>query len=392
MTKGNSVSVSSGSKRKSTEGGEDQSDAPNTLNHRVTSSLPYHSLPHTTSTAFQVRGKVRRLSDVDNDDVASSYSKTLLLLLHEHSPATATAVTNRGMMSPPPPQQQQHLTPASGSTSSNHRKRRLVHSHAPNARPTTSTAVTPHTLGLLVQTLREAMAAGCWSPNRDIVQEDCLVQLGDAAFQSSDACRAIGDFGGCFVLVQCLAAAAAANTINTSTISVRSAACLCLANITAEHTVNRQRIAAAGGAATLVSIIALQSVDTNSDNNSDTIVHCKTRALTVLDNLAASPSCQAAVAQANTVAAVCRVMTEYPAARDLQLLGCRILGRLAEPVVASSGNYTSDSLQSRVQQLAVTHGGLVAVASAFQRFYRDAEVAETATAAIHFLMARHVPE
>jgi hypothetical protein len=230
---------------------------------------------------------------------------------------------------------------------------------------------------------------------------------GDAAFKSERSRDAIGDTGGCLVVTQCLSAAVKAATapvdlsLLSTLLAVQEAACFCLTNLTYRHAANRNRLMAAGGASVLVAVLrhtgpmhgatqTAPSTDGSGGSISSSSVGSQagtvlSRTCMVLDNLAASESCQEEIVQADVIEAVCATMLAFPCQRDLQFSGCRILGRLAES--CKNGRHEQQQ-QEQVRLRAVRANGVVAAARAFERFWqRDVATARMASAALQCLTA-----
>jgi hypothetical protein len=195
-------------------------------------------------------------------------------------------------------------------------------------------------------------------------------------------------------------------------LSVQEAASFCLTNLTYRHPANRHRLMAAGGASVLVSVLraytgpmqhdsatasTCSTADSGGGGNSGSggsttstvgsqVGTVLSQACMVLDNLAASESCQEEIVQADVMEAVCATMLAFPAARELQFSGCRILGRLAES--CQNGKCQQQQHQRQVRLRAVRANAVVAVARAFERFCQtDAATARMASAALQCLTA-----
>jgi hypothetical protein len=267
----------------------------------------------------------------------------------------------------------------------------------------------------------KAKEQAIWKETRDK-----LWLLGEAAFQNEGARDVIGHMGGCLVVTQCLKAAvqavpdiatATASTasdpsflLSTLLLSVQEAACFCLTNLTYRHPANRHRLMAAGGASVLVSLLrahtctgpmqmqdsatvtATCSTNDSANTAGSQVGTVLSRACMVLDNLAASESCQEEIVQADVMEAVCATMLAFPAARELQFSGCRILGRLAESCQQNGKHQQQQVQQQQHQQQvrlrAVRANALVAVAQAFEQFCQtDTATARMASAALQCLTA-----
>lgn len=308
-----------------------------------------------TDTAFEPAPAVRvyKAQRTDWSTVASS-SSNKPAFPHEASVATASI---SHAASPAAVLQQPTLPVASPPPRSNQTTPRRLVRHTP---PSSAPRVPLDEIHLLVQGLIAATTLQGMSA--------CLVRLGEAAYQGQQSRNDVGACEGVAAAVHCLA-------------KVPDAASVCLANLTYGHTGNRELVVAAGGATALTcllqSLLLQQQTATPTSAATITLIG---RVFTVLDNIAASARCQEALVDANVTTGVCQVMRAFSGERELQLLGCRILGRLAEG---------DDALSKRVQELVATQDGVTVVAAAFQRFHADAEVSNTASSAMTCLTAMH---
>jgi hypothetical protein len=382
-----------------------------------------------------------KLQRSDCNDVGSSYTKLMLqntIMAAATKPACTTdTYTSTGpttsnndaqkYRSPttstptftPNYRNNQNHNPTTTSSSSSSKQNHVTTTRTPVVAATTDVA-------RLVQELLELCGSHNYShSNRTDNNNDNwkqtrekLWRMGDAAFKCDRSRDAIGDMGGCLVVTHCLKAVVkAATDMHTTTttaadpsllstlLTVQEAACFCLTNLTYRHQANRNRLMAAGGASVLVAVLrgaaatgsmhgtaaAACSRDGSGVSTSSTSKVCSqagtvlSRACMVLDNLAASESCQEAIVQADVMEAVCATMLAFPGARELQFSGCRILGRLAESCKNNNGKQQQ---QQQVQLRAVRANGVVAVAQAFQRFCQtDAATARMASAALQCLTA-----
>jgi hypothetical protein len=384
--------------------------------------------------SLTLRNKLQRS---DCSDVGSSYNKLMLRNILTDTVPTPT---------PTPTQQHRHTqqqsTPTSNSdtqhcwsTPNNHYHNHNNITSSSNSRQndvttcrTPAVLVTTTDVALLIKELLELCGSNYnysnnhtdnWKRTRDKLWKktrDKLWLLGDAAYQSEGARDAIGHMGGCLVVTQCLKASVQAakdmhtahamhttadlSSLLSTLLAVQESACFCLTNLTYRHPANRHRLMAAGGVSVLVSVLRAYTgpmyddsetttVDGSTSSTSGTVGSqvgtVLSRACMVLDNLAASESCQEEIVQADVMEAVCATMLAFSDARELQFSGCRILGRLAE----SCQNGKQEPLhQQQVRLRAVRANAVVAVARAFERFCQtDAATARMASAALQCLTA-----
>jgi hypothetical protein len=416
------------------------------MSKSVKRSRDAESRDESDSYVVTLRNKLQRS---DCTDVGSSYNKLMLQDILTTTPATPTRPTQQHTT-------QQHTIPTSNSDTQTWRtptasiptptltpNYRNYHNHKRQHHATTPQAqvvATATDVALLIKELLELCGSNYnyhnyshdnTDNNKDSWKQtrDKLWLLGEAAYQSEGQRDAVGRTGGCLVVTQCLSTAVQAATdmqnmhttatafdpsLLSTLLTVQEAACFCLTNLTYRHPANRHRLMAAGGASVLVAVLqyigpmhhgtaaTASSTDgsgggTISSSVGSQVGTVLSRACMVLDNLAASESCQERIVQADVIEAVCATMLAFPDTRELLFSGCRILGRLAESCQNGKQQHQHQH-QQQVRLRAVRVNGVVAVARAFERFCQtDAATARMASAALQCLTAlwsegNHAPD